>query len=75
MDTGKRETSCSKCLHSDVCIHKQDFIDINNAIFDATVHKAYENGDGKTSLKRGVDYECLGGISVSCRYFVSNCYR
>ena len=72
---GKREILCSKCIHLDVCTHKQDFIDMNNAIFNATVSRSYENSDGRTSLKRVSDFECFGGVSVSCRYFVSNCYR
>lgn len=71
---GKRETLCSKCIHLDVCTHKDDFIDINNAVFDATVSRAYENGNGTAcSLKRVSDFECFGGISISCRFFTNKC--
>lgn len=69
----KREIACSRCIHSDVCTHKQDFIDMNNAIFDATVSRAYENGNGTAySLKRVTDFECFGSITITCRYFVSD---
>lgn len=73
MDNDKRETTCSKCIHSDVCVHKQDFIDMNKAIFNATVSRSCENDDGGTSLKRVTAFECFGGISISCRFFTNKC--
>ena len=69
----KRDIACSKCIHSDVCIHKQDFIDMNNAIFSATVKRTYKN-DINTAccLKLVSNFECFGSVIVTCRYFTDS---
>ena len=48
-----KEVSCTKCLHQEVCIHKQDFLDICNKV--------------KTTPITNLD--CLGGIQIECRYY------
>lgn len=73
---GKREMLCSRCIHLDVCTHKQDFMDMNNAIFNATVSRAYKDSNSTAcSLKRVSDFECFGGVTVNCRYFTEKCVR
>ena len=48
-----KEVSCTRCLHQEVCNHKQDFLDICNKI--------------KTTPITNPD--CLGGIQIECRYY------
>lgn len=67
MNDGVKETKCTHCFHKDVCMYKQDFIDICNAVFDATVAK--EDTDGKTCMKKVTNYDCLGNIEVNCRHY------
>lgn len=70
MSDGVMETTCTRCYHKEVCMHKQDFLDINKAVLDATVHKHYENSNGScVTMKRVTDFECVGEIRVFCRYF------
>lgn len=67
MSDGVMETACTRCYHKEVCMYKQNFLDINKAVLEATVTK--RNDDGRISMKRVTDFECLGEIRVYCRYF------
>lgn len=67
MNDANRETQCTRCIHREVCLHKSDFLDICTAIFDASVRKSVEGG--KCSMKKVINYDCLGGIEVKCRYY------
>lgn len=51
-----KETLCTRCAHREVCIYKQDYIDILKAV------------DGVTS-KKVIHYDFISGISVSCKYY------
>lgn len=64
-----RETPCTRCVHLNVCIHKNDFLDIYKAVYDIEIYKGCKNGG--VSAKKITNYECLGEIRIDCRYFMS----
>ena len=61
-----KETLCTRCAHREVCIYKQDYIDILKAVENATVTQ--DTPDGITS-KKVIHYDFISGISVSCKYY------
>ena len=61
-----KETLCTRCAHREVCIYKQDYIDILKAVENATVTQ--NTPDGITSNKV-TQYDFINGISVSCKYY------
>lgn len=61
-----KETLCTRCAHREVCIYKQDYIDILKAVENATITQ--DTPDGITS-KKVIHYGFIGGISVSCKYY------
>lgn len=70
MSEAVKETACTRCVHQDVCIFKNDYLEVYNAIQNAVVTK--EVKDSKVSLKRVTDYDFIGNISVKCRYCEGN---
>lgn len=52
LDTGVK-TLCTHCSHKEVCVHKQDFRDIIEAIENASITR----------------YEFVSEISVKCKYY------
>lgn len=63
-----KEVSCTKCLHQEVCRHKQDFIDICNAVSSSMVNRPCEDGK-KVKTTPITNFDCLGGIQIECRYY------
>ena len=63
-----KEVSCTRCLHQEVCRHKQDFIDICNAVSSSTVNRPCEDGK-KVETKPITNFDFLGGIQIECRYY------
>lgn len=61
-----KETLCTRCVHREVCIYKQDFIDIINAVENAAVIQ--ETPDVIAS-KKVTQYDFIGGIIISCKYY------
>ena len=61
-----KETLCTRCAHREVCIYKQDFIDIIKAIENAAVTQ--ETPDVIAS-KKVTQYDFISGISVGCKYY------
>ena len=61
-----RETSCTRCAHRDVCMYKNDYLDILKAVTGATVSKL--SSDGKMSLKKVESFDFISRIDVICRY-------
>lgn len=37
MSEGVKETLCTRCAHREVCIYKQDFLDIIKAVENASI--------------------------------------
>lgn len=70
MSEAVKETACLRCVHRNVCIFKNDYLEVYNAIQNAVVTK--EAKDGKVSLKRVTDYDFIRNISVKCRYCEGN---
>lgn len=58
-NSGVKETLCTLCAHREVCIYKQDYIDILKAVENATVTQ--DTPDGITS-KKVIHYDFIGGI-------------
>lgn len=58
MSKTAKETNCTRCVHGQVCKHKEDFLNVVNAI----------NNASEGYIKKVVDYDCVGCIEVSCRY-------
>ena len=63
-----KEVSCTRCLHQEVCRHKQDFIDICNAVSSSMVNRPCEDGK-KVKTTPITNFDCLGGIQIECRYY------
>ena len=63
-----KEVSCTKCLHQEVCRHKQDFIDICNAVSSSMVNRPCEDGK-KVEMTPITNLDWLGGIQIECRYY------
>lgn len=62
-----KETLCTHCGHREVCIYKQDFLDIVNAIENASVVR--DTPDGKITSKKVIHYDFIGEISIDCKYY------
>lgn len=65
-DVGVKETLCTRCAHREVCIHKQDYLNILKAVDNATVVR--EAPDGKIVSKKVIHYDFIGEIFVKCKY-------
>ncbi len=63
VDTSVKEPLCTRCVHMDVCAYKQDYLDVIKAVENATV--ARDTSDEK----KVIDYDFIGTISISCRYY------
>ena len=63
-----KEVSCTRCLHQEVCRHKQDFLDICNAVSSIVVNRPCEDGK-KVKTIPITNFDCLGDIYVYCRYY------
>ena len=63
-----KEVPCTRCLHQEVCRHKQDFLDICNAVSSSTVNRPCEDGK-KVKTIPITNFNCLGGIQIECRYY------
>lgn len=66
MNQGVRETSCTSCVHREVCMYKNEYLDILKAVSDATVNKA--TPDGRMSMKKVSSFDFISSIDVVCRY-------
>ena len=62
------EVPCTRCLHQEVCRHKQDFLAICNAVPSIKIHKPYEDGK-EVKITPITNFDCLGDIYVECRYY------
>ena len=60
-----KETLCTRCAHREVCIYKQDYLDIIDAVENAIVVKDIPD---EIILKKVTHYDFISGISVSCKY-------
>lgn len=62
-----KETLCTRCVHREVCIYKQDYLDILKAIENTSVVKdtSYE----KVTSKKVICYDFISKISVGCKYY------
>ena len=63
-----KEVPCTRCLHQEVCRHKQDFLDICNAVSSSMVNRPCEDGK-KVKTTPITNFDCLGGIQIECRYY------
>lgn len=63
----EKELSCNRCYHKDVCKHLKDYADICAAVESLSIHQ-YEN-DGKVKMTPVENFECLGDINVTCKFF------
>lgn len=67
VDTGVKETLCSRCAHWEVCAHKQDYLDVLKAV--ENVHVVKDAPDGKITSKKAINYDFVSKISVDCKYY------
>ena len=63
-----KEVSCTQCFHQEVCKHKQDFLDICNAVASSMVNRSFEDGKGVKTIPV-TNFDCLGYIKIECRYY------
>lgn len=62
-----KATLCTHCAHTEVCAHKQDYLDILKAVENAKVVR--DTPDGKVTSKVVSCYDFIGKISVTCKYY------
>ena len=67
LDTRVKKTLCTICAHKEVCTHKKDFLDIIEAIENASITR--DAPDGKITLKKVIDYDFVSEISIGCKYY------
>lgn len=65
-----KKSLCTICAHRNVCAYKDDYLSVIEAVSKAIVDKQLP--DGKIALKRVENFEFVGDISVTCRYY-DNC--
>lgn len=63
-----KEVSCTRCIHQEVCRHKQDFVDICNAVSSSMLNRPCEDGK-KVEMTPITNLDFLGGIKIECRYY------
>ena len=63
-----KEVSCTRCLHQEVCRHKQDFLDICNAVSSSMLNRPCKDGK-KVEITPITNLDWLGGIKIECRYY------
>ena len=63
-----KEVSCTRCLHQEVCRHKQDFIDVCNAVSSSMLNRPCEDGK-KVEMTPITNLDWLIGIQIECRYY------
>lgn len=62
-DTGIKKTLCTICIHREVCMHKQDYLDILKAVENAATTK--------NTSKEASRYAFISEIHVGCKYYRS----
>ena len=67
MTDNVNESLCTICAHSNVCAYKDDYLSVIKAVSKTTVNKQLQ--DGKIELKPVKNFEFVGDISVTCRYY------
>lgn len=73
MIESKKSIACADCVHRDVCCYKQDFEDICDAVYGATVRRILKD-EQKYSIRKIIDFECLDDILIMCRYYRKSGY-
>lgn len=71
-DVRVKENLCTRCVHREVCTHKQDYLDILKAVENATVTQ--NTHDEKITSKKVIHYDFISEISVGCKYH-QNCTK
>lgn len=61
-----KEVPCEGCIHKEVCVHKQDLLDICAAVSQCAVYR--QRGDAIESMPV-TNFDCLNDIVVHCKYF------
>lgn len=67
VDIGAKEILCSHCAHWEVCINKQDYLDILKAVENLYIVK--DAPDEKNTSKKAINYDFVSKISVGCKYY------
>lgn len=63
----EKETRCTCCFHRHVCKYSKDYLDICAAAESLSIHQP-EN-DGKVKITPVNNFECVGSIEVTCKFF------
>lgn len=63
-----KETSCSRCVHKDVCLYKEQFLTAQRTVNEVTVAipATDENGAGVTKIR---DISWIESIELKCKHF------
>lgn len=67
MFEGVKETLCTRCAHREVCAYRQDYLDILEAVENASVIR--DTPDRKITSKKVICYDFIGEISIGCKYY------
>lgn len=61
-----KETPCTRCDHSQVCMYKEDFLSVIESVNKAQVPKLMP--DGKYHYTTAIEYDFVSDIQVTCKY-------
>lgn len=66
-NTGVKETLCTRCSHREICMYKQDYLDILKAVENATITR--DTTDGKITSNKVIHQDFIGEIVIKCKYY------
>lgn len=64
-----RETSCTSCMHREVCKHKEKYLKACDAVFNTKVNEFGEYGYTFRAVPI-TNFEFLGDVFVSCKFYI-----
>lgn len=68
MSKGLKETLCTRGIHREICIYKQDYLNIIKAIENVVVEQPSIDGINGP-FKKVSDFDFIGSTSIACRYY------
>lgn len=70
MSEAVRETLYTSCAHRDVCKHKENYIKVCEAVFNAKVKEPCEDGK-QFRIIPITNFEFLNDVFISCKFHES----
>lgn len=62
-------TSCTSCMHCEVCKYKENYLKVCEAVFNTKVNEPCEDGKQFRTIPI-TNFEFLGDVLVSCKFYI-----